>query len=70
VWTTAKESRAVTIPARLGGFKVTGHTGEALAPLVADASGLRVTLTDAPQYLAPESPNALLRRAPAVERSL
>ena len=69
VWTTAKESRAVTIPARLGGFKVTGHTGEALAPLAADASGLKVTLTDAPQYLAPEGPNAALRSAPAAERT-
>jgi hypothetical protein len=69
VWTTAKEPRAVTIPAGPGRFKVAGHTGEALAPLAADASGLKVTLTDAPQYLAPEGPNAALRSAPAVERT-
>ncbi|MBM4019892.1 MAG: beta-1,4-xylanase [Planctomycetes bacterium] len=62
-WTAAEQPREVVIPASRGRFKAVGHLGEALAPLAADAAGLRVTLTDAPQYLAPEGPNDLLRAA-------
>ncbi|MCX5685644.1 MAG: hypothetical protein NT049_18455, partial [Planctomycetota bacterium] len=68
-WTTAKEPHTVTIPASPGRFKVTGHTGEAFAAVAADKEGLKVALTDAPQYLAPEIPNDLLRLAAAWERA-
>jgi hypothetical protein len=54
-WTTANEPRAVTVPGLAGRFAVTGHLGEALPALAAQADGLRIKLTDAPQYLAPES---------------
>jgi hypothetical protein len=54
-WTTAAEPRTVTVPGLAGRFAVTGHLGEALAPLAADKGGLKVTLTDSPQYLAPQS---------------
>jgi hypothetical protein len=54
-WTTASEPHAVTAAGLAGRFAVTGHLGEALAPLAADKGGLKVTLTDAPQYLAPQS---------------
>ena len=68
-WTTAKEPHAVTIPASPGRFKVTGHTGDALAAITADKEGLKVALTDAPQCLSPEGPNDLLRLAAAWERA-
>jgi hypothetical protein len=60
-WTTAREPRRVVVPAGPGKFRATGHLGEALPDLQADAAGLAVTLTDAPQYLAPEKLNDLLR---------
>jgi len=60
-WTVAASPRTVTIPASPGRFTVTGHTGEALAPLEAGEQGLSITLSDAPQYIVPEAPNARLR---------
>ena len=54
-WTRAKEPHAVTLApadAPAGRYAVTGHTGEALTAVEADAQGLKLTLTDAPQYLA------------------
>jgi len=54
-WTTAAEPRTVTVPGFAGRFAVTGHLGEALAPLVAEKGGLKISLTDAPQYLAPDA---------------
>ena len=66
-WTAAASPHAVVIPAGPGRFAVTGHTGDSLPALVADAAGLPVTLTDSPQYLAPEGPNDLLRVAAAWE---
>jgi len=68
-WTTAAEPRAVVIPASPGPFAVMGHTGDARPPLAAGPRGLEVTLTDAPQYLAPEGPNDLLRLAAGWERA-
>ena len=78
VWTTGREPHAATIPASPGRFRGTTHTGESLPlptaaggavpALVADGYGLTVTLTDAPQYLAPEGPNALLQLAAAWQR--
>jgi hypothetical protein len=67
-WTTSAEPRPVLLPASPGTFRATGHLGEALPALSADAKGLPVTLTAAPQYLSPEAPNDLLRIAAAWDR--
>jgi len=68
-WTTAAKPQTVTIPAAAGGrFTATGHTGEALPAITAGKDGLRVELTGAPIYLAPEKPDDLLRVAAAWER--
>ena len=53
-WTTAATPRKVLIPGVAGRYAVTGHTGQALSALVADAAGLSIELSDAPQYLTPE----------------
>jgi hypothetical protein len=66
-WTTAREPRPTVIPASPGRFRATDHLGRTLDPLIADARDLAVTLTQAPQYLVPEAPNALLRVAAAWE---
>jgi len=58
VWTTAAEPRRVVIPAGPGKFRVTSHLGEAMPTLEAGKDDLTVTLTDAPQYLAPAKPDA------------
>ena len=55
-WTAGDKPRAVVIPAPAGRYLVTGHTGQSLPPLVADAKGLGLTLGDAPVYLVPERP--------------
>lgn len=68
-WTTAKEPRKVTIPASPGRFSATSHTGQSLPPVAADGRGLTVALSDAPQYLSPDQPNALLRVAAALQRA-
>lgn len=52
VWTTG-HPHDVTIPIWPGSFNVTGHTGQALGRASADAPGLKIRLSDAPQYLAP-----------------
>jgi hypothetical protein len=44
-------------------------TSKPPSEIAADAKGLLVTLTDAPQYLVPEKPNELLRKAEAREQS-
>ncbi len=67
-WTLSAEPRRVAVPASPGPFRATGHLGEPLASLNADEKGLVVTLTQAPQYLAPEGPNDLLRVAAAWDR--
>ena len=54
VWTTSASPHATQIPVAAGRFHVTGHTGQSLPALTADAHGLRVTVLDAPQYLVPE----------------
>jgi len=68
-WTEDGPSHAAVIPASPGRFRVTSHTGEALPPIEADAKGLSIVLTDAPQYLVPEVPNDLLRVAAAWQRA-
>ena len=67
-WTTAAEPRPVTIPASPGPFRVAGHLGDPLPAAAADARGLALTLTPAPQYLTPEGSNELLRLAAAWDR--
>jgi hypothetical protein len=60
---TAGPARTVTIPAGPGAFRVTSHTGKPLPPLSAGPAGLAVPLADAPVYLVPQGPNALLEAA-------
>jgi polysaccharide biosynthesis protein PslG len=54
-WTTETKPPAVTFPAAAGRYRVVGHTGEQQPSIVAGPQGLAITLTDAPQYLAPEA---------------
>lgn len=68
-WTSAASPRVVTIPANAGRFRVTGHLGAELPEAVADAAGLKLTLTSAVQYLAPIDANPSLRLAVAWERA-
>jgi hypothetical protein len=63
VWTTSATPHPVTIPASPGRFQLTSATGEVLAPLDAAATVLRVSVSDAPQYLAPDARNPLLEIA-------
>jgi hypothetical protein len=67
-WTTAEKPHAIVIPASPGRFAATSHTGQTLPVLTADAQGLAVTVTDAPQYLIPESANELLQIGAAWQR--
>ncbi|HTL30931.1 MAG TPA: cellulase family glycosylhydrolase [Tepidisphaeraceae bacterium] len=68
-WTTSASPHPITLPASAGAFTVTSHAGEKLPALTADAKGLAITLTDAPQYLAPDKPNDVLRIAAAWQRA-
>ncbi len=61
-WTVSATPHAVTLPASAGAFTVTDNAGQQ-TQATATRSGLNVTLTDAPQYFAPHSPNALLSQA-------
>jgi hypothetical protein len=56
-WTTDAAPRTVVVPVAPGRYMATGHTGEARPPLVADAKGLSLILTDAPSYLLLERPS-------------
>ncbi len=68
-WTTSSKPHPITIPASAGAFNVTSHTGEKLPAVNADDKGLTITLTDAPQYLAADKSNDLLRLAAAWQRA-
>jgi hypothetical protein len=63
VWTAAKEAHEITLPAMPGAFTITNHTGDKSSTKEATKSGLVITLTDAPQYLVPQKPDAMLRAA-------
>ena len=65
VWTTASTPQSVHIRSSPGEFEVLSHTGERGETIRADASGLDVTLTQAPQYLIARTANPLLNSAPA-----
>ena len=67
-WTSADAPRTVTIPASPGRFRVTGHLGQELPEVTADAQGLKLTLTGDVQYLAPITANPSLRMAVAWDR--
>lgn len=62
VWTTETREHEVVLPASKGRFHVLGYLGDE-SSAEATSEGLRLTLTDAPQYLRPEKPNALLSLA-------
>jgi polysaccharide biosynthesis protein PslG len=64
VWTSAAPHKA-EIPVSRGKFDVTSLTGERSGPLQTDGHGLAITLTNEPQYLAPQQPNELLALAAA-----
>jgi hypothetical protein len=65
-WTVSASARTVQVAVREGAkFKVNGHTGQVLPPLMAGRTGLSIPLTDAPQYLVPEARDALLPAADA-----
>lgn len=67
-WTTRQEGAEVVIPASPGRFEAVNHLGEPLPPLEASGQGLKVRLSDAPIYLRPQTPNAVLTIAAAWER--
>ncbi|MCC6728467.1 MAG: cellulase family glycosylhydrolase [Chthonomonadales bacterium] len=67
-WTVDRGGAEARIPASPGRFGVVGHLGEALPSVVAGDDGLALPLTEAPRYLTPEEPNALLRVAAGWER--
>jgi polysaccharide biosynthesis protein PslG len=50
-WTTSAAPHPVIIPASPGRYVATAHTGERLPSPTAGPEGVKVTLTDAPQYL-------------------
>jgi len=67
-WTTA-EPHAAVLPASPGAFGVTDYLGKPLPDATADAQGLRLNLTDTPQYLVPRAANKLLAVAAAWQRA-
>jgi hypothetical protein len=50
-WTTSATPHSIRVPLAAGEYRVTGHTGQPLPNLAADAQGLSITLNDAPQYV-------------------
>ena len=67
VW-TAGAPHAVVLPTSPGEFSDTNLIGEQLPAIEADRKGLSVTLTNEPQYLAPQQLNDLLSVAAAWQR--
>ena len=65
LWTTATTAQPVHLRSSPGEFEVVHHTGEQGETLRADARGLDVTLTPAPQYLIARTANPRLNAAPA-----
>ena len=65
-WTTSSAEQKVVIPADRGRFSITDHLGQSLKPARAHKGKLEITLTDAPQYLAPKRPNKILQEATGV----
>ena len=67
-WTTAREARAVTLPGLRGGAVVVSHTGAERKRVRGGPSGLRIALSQAPQYVLPDSAPEVLRIAAASDR--
>jgi len=59
-WTTEKEPQTIVIPCNRGTFRVVSCQGEKLPDGSADENGLTITVTDAPVYLIPSTPNDAL----------
>ena len=53
-WTTSAASRKAGIPDLKGQYAITDYLGQTLKPARAHRGKLSITLTDAPQYLAPQ----------------
>ncbi|MBN1851959.1 MAG: hypothetical protein JW829_04515 [Pirellulales bacterium] len=64
IWTTEQGSHDLDIPSSPCHFQVVNHSGEPGDMLSSQAGVLRVTVTDAPQYLIAQSPNPELTGAP------
>jgi len=64
-WSMAQSGADVVIPASDGPFEAQNHLGKPLAEVNANGGGLRIHLTDAPTYLRPLRPNAVLSLAAA-----
>jgi polysaccharide biosynthesis protein PslG len=56
VWTTVGLNHTVTIPVARGTYRIVSHTGETVVVKSANAPGLLLTLTSAPQYIMLENP--------------
>ena len=54
-WTTSAASQKAAIPDLRGKFAITDYLGQSLKPARAHKGKLAITLTDAPQYLAPKT---------------
>lgn len=67
-WTTQAGGAHVTIPSSAGDFAAVNHIGQSREVLKAGASGLSLTLTDAPQFIKPIGRNDVLEAAAAWER--
>ncbi|HZP01721.1 MAG TPA: hypothetical protein VFD30_15640 [Terriglobia bacterium] len=67
-WTASSIAHEVVIPASPGLFSVRSINGEELPSVIARRNGLRLTLSNAPQYLVPVKSNAFLTLAAAWER--
>lgn len=59
-WTSRPEPTSVALPVSPGTFRAVAHTGEKLPELTAGDRFLSLHLTDAPQYITPNQPNASL----------
>ena len=53
-WTTSSAERKVVIPVKRRRFSITDHLGQTHRPAAVHKGKLAITLTDAPQYLAPK----------------
>lgn len=62
-WTTSREPREVHLSFGAGVFDVSDHLGGAQRRIESDAKGLKLTLSDAPQYLSPRGRIESLHRA-------
>jgi hypothetical protein len=67
-WTTSATAHSITIPAAPGVFRVRDHLGRVQPQQRAEKAGLTIAISDAPLYLEPVAPNALLAQLAAWKR--